>query len=840
VGLVVDWRGLAELPVRRPRSALLAAAAVTGVLLAGLARIEVDTSLAAMAVRDDPLHRAHDRHQEVFGSDEILSIALPLDDPLAPEALALQRRIAEAIEALPHVEEVESLATVQDVAGEDDLLRVEPLVPEGDPQQLSDAEIARIRARAARHPLLPGWLIAHDGRAAALHVRFDFLSSERDRNAALAEIDALLERELGDRPYHLAGHLFMKSEIARSISHDLQLLLPVSIAVMTACLFLAVRCWRTTLLSLAGVLLALLWMLGAMGWAGVSLTALSNAAPTILMAIGTAYVLHLAAATQRHVPGSATPAEAAARGLRQVRFAMVGAGVTTLLGYGTLIVSQVPVVAGFGLALVLGMLGVMAVGLFVLPAAFALVAPRSTRSLLAHDPRLGHVLLALARLADRRPRAVLVGALALAASGAALALQIEVDSSGPNRFPADSRFRRSSEFYRAHLSGDVVESVYLSGPPDHFLQPDVLRRIQAFQREAEALPEIDESLSIADYVALMHRELNGGEPAQLRIPDSAEEVGQLLFLYTASSDPGAFDEILAPDAEGARIVLKADVPSSVASARLRARLQELAERILPEETRPDSVVSTEILLSRAADVVVREQVRGFSTAFLLIVTVVALGFRSLGAGLHLLLPNGIPLLLILAVMTLARLPLSDATSIIAATCLGIAVDSSIHLMAETRTIERRHGSRRGAILQALLSTGRPVVVTGVLIVVGFLVLVLSDFRPVAELGTFMALAMAFCLFGDVLVLPSQLRLAGGPERAGARPVAVRSGDALGAALLHEGAHAQPHLELLDEQLARAGTPDTIRFELHPLDGGPSRAELPALAPAAVGDVEERV
>src|SRR5690606_6954586 len=100
VGLAMRWRRLAELPARRPKLALLAAAVVTGVMVAGLARLEVDTSLAAMAVRDDPLHRAHDRYQAVFGSDEILSIALPLDDPLAPEALALQRRIAEAIAAL--------------------------------------------------------------------------------------------------------------------------------------------------------------------------------------------------------------------------------------------------------------------------------------------------------------------------------------------------------------------------------------------------------------------------------------------------------------------------------------------------------------------------------------------------------------------------------------------------------------------------------------------------------------------------------------------------------------------------------------------------------------------
>lgn len=765
MGLAVSWLRGSEFPVRRPRLTLALAGAATLALVAGLGRLEIDSSLEAMSVAGDPLHAHHERQKELFGSDEILSIALPLGDALSPEALALQRRIGDAIQRLPAVDEVDSLVSVDDIAGDGEWLDVSPLVPEGDPGLFSQDELARIRSQVARNPLLPGWLISKDGSSAALQVRFAYDSSELERNAALARIHELLRHELGERPFHLAGHLFMKSEIAHTISRDLQLLLPVSIAVMAVFLLGAMRCWRAALASLGGVLLALLWMLGAMGWAGIPVTALSNAAPTILLAIGTAYVMHLAAAAQRHTAQGSAPGEAATRALRQVRFGMVGAGLTTLVGYGSLTSSRVPVVSGFGWALVLGMAAVMAVGLLVLPAVFALFETRSERSLLASEPRLGRVLQALARLASRRSRWVLAGTAALALLAALPVFQLQVDSSGPKRFPEDSRFRRSSEFYREKFSGDVVESVYLSGPAGHFHEPDVLRRMQAFQRDAERLAEVDESLSIADYVALMNREMEGGAAAELRIPDSAQAVGQYLVLYSASGDPGEFDELVAPDASAAHIILKADVPSSAASAALRGRLQELAMRHLPAESTADSVVSTEILLSRAADVVVHEQVRGFAFALLVIVGMVAVSFRSLRAGLHLLLPNGVPLLLNLCVMSLLSIPLSESTAIISATCLGIAVDSTLHMLAETRVDERRHGSRRAAVRHALLTTGRPIAVTGIVVVTGFAVLLLSEFRSVAELGFFTALTMVFCLIGDLVILPSQLCVTAGSEAA---------------------------------------------------------------------------
>lgn len=811
-----------EFPVRHPVAALAMAGIVTLGFVAGIARLEIDSSLAAMSVQDDALYAQHEQNKEVFGSDEVLSIAVPFEDALSRDALALQRRLADAIDAVPVVSEVDALTTIDDIEGDDDMLSIGPLVPDGDPMELSDEELDAIRARVARHPLLPGLLISRDGRTAALQIRFDPASSEPERNTALAAIDERLTAELGSHPYHLAGHLFMKSEITRTIARDLAVLVPVTVLVMALLLFAAMRCWRTALLSLTAVLLAVLWMLGTMGWAGIPLTAMSNSAPTILLALGTAYVMHLAAAAQRRATSSASPPQIAEYALREVRLGMLVAGLTTIVGYGSLTLSRVPVVHGFGLALASGIFAVMAVGLFVLPAAFALVRPRGTAGVFGATATLGRPLLGLARIASRRPWTVLALTLLLSALAGVSIFGIEVDSSGPNRFPADSRFRVSSEFYRTQLSGDVLESVYLTGPKDHFLQPDTLHRIQAFQRAAEALPEIDRTVSIADYVVFMNRELFGGADDELRIPASAEEVGQYLFLYTSSGNPEEFDDLIAPDATQARVILKADVPSSRASASLRARLQALAEQHFPTEAGPDAVLSTEILLSRAADVVVREQVRSFAIALVLILVTVMLSFRSISAGLYMLLPNGIPLLLNLATMSLLGIALSDATSIISVTVLGIAVDSSIHLLVGTRAIERRYGSRSAAVLRALLTTGRPILLTTALIVAGFGVLLLSEFRSVTYLGAFTALTMVYCMFGDLLVLPAQILARWRrPEPASARAVAVEAGGSLWTALLHEGPGGRRTLAFLGETpIAAAGEApgSTQRVRLHPLDG----------------------
>jgi len=427
--------------------------------------------------------------------------------------------------------------------------------------------------------------------------------------------------------------------------------------------------------------------------------------------------------------------------------------------------SDLPLVRGFGIDLMAGVLAVIVLACFAVPAVLSLAPIRGRSGLLTSERRLGILLFGIVEFVGRRPRAILAGALVLFAAACLATSAIVVDSSGPKAFSADSRFRRSSEFYRTHFSGDVIENVYVrTGGSGGIHDPDRLRRMLAFQVAAEALPEIDKSFSIANYVELMNRAMHGDDPRELRIPDSAEAVAQYLLLYSSAGEPDEFDDLLDFEHRHARIVLTAAVGSSRESAALRARLESLAREYLPEESGDDTVLSTEILLSEAADELAIEQAWSLAGAAFLILLLSSVAFRSLWIGAHLFLPIALPVALNFAVMAICGVTLRDVTSVIAVTTLGIAVDSTVHLLDTIRRYEATHGLRRVAVFEAYVTTGRPVVVTSLIIAAGLAVLGLSDFQVISNFGGLEALSLLFALAADLFILPAQMLARTGARR----------------------------------------------------------------------------
>jgi len=745
--------------VSRPRPVLVALGVATLLLAGGIPRLTVDSSVESMIVAGNRDHEAFDAYKEIFGSDEIIAVAIPFGDALAPESLRIQLKIAERVERLVGVTGVDALPTVDDIFGEGESLVVDPLIPPGaDPRRLTPAEQTHIRERVSTNSIWSGALISRDGTSAALQVHLEEPQAGRaNRGEVVSQIEKVIRDELGTDDYFLAGHPFMKTEIARTMRRDLSIFLPVTITVMALLLLAGVGSVGMAALLLCGVLTAVLWMLGIMGWLGQPLTALSNTGPTILLALGTAYFMHLAAAYQRETEAGGGPAEVVRRALTRVRRPTVVAGVTTAIGFGSLVTSEIPLVKGFGLDLSLGVFAILVIACFGIPAALVLISPQSAGGTLARGILLGRTLFRLSSFDVTRASAIVLVGAGLLVGCSMLALRLKIDSSGPRAFAKESPFRRSSEFYRQRLSGDVIENIYLEADEEGaFKDPTLLGRMLALQREAEALPEIDKTSSIANYVAMMNRAIYGNDPSQERLPDTRAAVAQYLLLYSMSGDLENFDELVDGGYRRARIVLNATVPSSAASAALRVKLGELAHRYFPGEFQAGSVLSTEILLSQAADSVAREQARSFAGALVLIVLVVMVAFRSVLTGALLLLPNALPIAVYLGTMVIAGLALSESTSVIAVIGLGIAVDSTVHLIAAIRRSEQTHGSLPGAIVEAMQVTGRPVVITGLTVVLGFSVLLLSDFKLISDFGGLTALTILYCLGADLVVLPAQL------------------------------------------------------------------------------------
>ena len=160
-----------------------------------------------------------------------------------------------------------------------------------------------------------------------------------------------------------------------------------------------------------------------------------------------------------------------------------------------------------------------------------------------------------------------------------------------------------------------------------------------------------------------------------------------------------------------------------------------------------------VLYNNVLESLIRSQVLTIGVVFLAITLMFLVLFRSVRYALVAIVPSIIASSGVLGLMGLLNIPLDVMTITIAAICIGIGVDHSIHYIHRFREEIDNNESRTQAIRNAHLSTGQAIYFTSIIIIVGFSILGLSNFIPTIYFGIFTAFAMAIALIANLTLLP---------------------------------------------------------------------------------------
>ena len=124
----------------------------------------------------------------------------------------------------------------------------------------------------------------------------------------------------------------------------------------------------------------------------------------------------------------------------------------------------------------------------------------------------------------------------------------------------------------------------------------------------------------------------------------------------------------------------------------------------------------------------------------------------------LMLPSLLPLVVNLGFMAVTGISLRPLTVITFCIAFGLSVDDTVHLLARYRE-ERAVGlERTKALGVALRTAGRPIVVTTLLLLVGFGTILFSQFKGVFLFGELVGLALLGSLAGALVLLPALLQV----------------------------------------------------------------------------------
>ena len=743
-----DWLdALVAGALRRPRAVFMAWGVLALLGGIGMLRLEIDTTTSSFLDRAGPPWQRYQQSLQRYGGDEFVTIALEGETPLDPQMLRRLRVLTEELRDLPGVRRVDSLSSVPVVLAtpSGDLT----LLPSLREDSLDSPEgVARIGDSLRRDRIAPGLLISGDWRTAAINIVLDE-NVDGDRDLLVAEVNRRLE---GQRAW-ISGVPVFRTRVNTRTGSELALFVPLTLVLVGAVVLLGFRRPHAVVISLLTSGLGTWIAIGAMAATGTRLSLSTVPLPPILLALGSAYTMHVLSTAR----GRGDP-DALREALQKVARPIALSGLTTAIGFLAMSTVEIGAIRELGTYGALGAVCVLAAALTLAPAALRLWPLGEGGPGLDAWLR-GPLRDALVRFVVRRRVSIFAAWLGVLAVSCVGLFRLQVETDIILWFPHGSEIRDSYESIRSRLSGITPLNVVVEAEAGRAVtEPHALAAIDALARHLESLPEVGRALSLADPLRQIHAGFLGDPAAGL--PEDRALIEQYLVLLASVEH---LDDVVTGDRRSANVLLRADINGS-------RRLLELGEQVADwwrVHGPPDmSVYTTGIMyeFGRAEEEIAHGQIRGLALAFAAVAAILLLVFRAPLITLAALAPNAIPLAMTYGFMGFAGIPLDAATICVGSVALGIAVDDTVHVATSFEGGLRAGRDRADALHRGLGQVLPALVLTTLAIGLGFAVLGASEFTMIRNFGLVTAGMVVLCLLADLTLLPALLYQFRGPKQ----------------------------------------------------------------------------
>jgi len=780
--------------VRRPLLVISIVIALSALFALGLWRgVRLDVSPLGFVERESRARTDFENARKNFGPDDYLVVAVVCDDVFAPAGVARLRALHEQISGMKGVAETLSLDNVPYARNVDGIVSVERLMPDETLNELTGevggVKIDEIRRVATSDRLYVGNLVSADSRTAALNILLESGLPTATRHVITAQIYEAA-RNAGFDHVYFAGDPFSQWRSTEAIKSDLRVFLPLTMLFIALLLWLCFRSFVAVALPLVTIGVGLLWLMGLMAWFEAHFTVLALMLPTLMLAIGCSYMVHVInqigiarwgvgsgrqgdGATGRGeerengrrgdlghchpvAPSPRRPVAPSAieEALKFISLPVIVSALTIIAGFLSLAFTAIPAIRTTAIYSAIGAAFTMILSLTFVPAALMLMGERAIEFRVGLAGGMVKLLEGVGRWAtsNQIPLYILTAIIVVVSAVGVGHIAIDIDYfhfSKPNSETSVGLAEVSKR-----LSGAVNFDIIVEGNDTGAIEePGVLRRIAELQSFAETRKNasgqgVDRALSIVDFVKHINRAFHDNDARHYDVPPDQNVVRELL------SDRNQLREFLTPDGRIARILVRSNLSGSRAMAGAIREIEDRGRELLPGFR--VFATGTFVLLNRTSDQIAGEQVQSVTIALVAIYLMLALLFGSLRVGFTALVPNLIPILFFFGFMGWRGIELNLTTCLVASVVLGLAVDNAVQFIVRFRRAQAGAPDLREAILESMRLSGRPIIYANVALAATFAIFCFSNFKPIASFGLLSAVTIIGCLIEDLVLLPARL------------------------------------------------------------------------------------
>ena len=747
-------------------------AVITLFFAAGLPRVQLQTIFSDLLPQDDPFVQVFKDHPQ-FGSPLTVMVMIQRKDGdiYSAETLAKVWQFTRDIDLAPGVDHEQILSITTEKARYSEAtpygIDMRPLMGGAPPK--TTEEIVLFRAHVDKAPNVREFLISRDGSATL--VMATFIEHQMDYGTAFTYLQGLAQAAQDEQhTVHLVGQPVL---IGWVYQYEWQMLgiFAVTIAALITALALYMRNWVGVVTPIVTSAVAGIWAFGFVGWLGISIEPLLMVVPLLLTARSFSHSVQF---TERfyEIYSECGDRKRAAELTMSVMMAPSVLGILTDI-LGIIVVAAAPIPAMVRHAIFCGMWAVWLIptGVVLISLLLAtLPPPRNVQQLVGQQDdgahrRFQNALRALATLsttrhAHRSSVVVVMAAIAVIAIGAQIKVGNPVE--GSNLLWPESAFNTGVRAINANFPGvNTLEIVLEAKDPDNpdwvGQQLDTVMTELALQRHMEqgtAPPRA--TLAFADYLSETNRLFYGGDPRWLPLDPRQKAISAAAVGAMMGTSAKNFSHVVSDDMQHSTVSMwYPDNKQETVDAALAAARAAVASVGIEHAAFRVRLGTGIIALQEAVNrVIARYQHIVMALVNLMVFVMCALAYRSVVAGLLLLVPVNLANQSLLAAMHLLGVGLDVNTMIVAAIGVGVGIDYGIYLLSRICEEYQTRHDWDAAITEALSTTGKAILFTGTVMALGIAPwYALSGLKFVADMGLLLICIMAINMLLSLVVLP---------------------------------------------------------------------------------------
>jgi len=648
-----------------------------------------------------------------------------------------------------------------------------------------------------------------DESAAIEHIEYNKPES-KDYSEFFNNLKAVYSKYNQELEFYPVGYApiatFVQEVVEQSFKLNIGMLLIITFLLW--CLF---RSFSAVLWPIVTILLSIIWVLGLFAWTNTTISSMVTLTVMLILAVGIADCVHVMSAYMSFRREGLKHHQALSMAYEKTGLALLVTSLTTIAGIAALGFSEIVPIRVFSMMSIVGVVMAFLFTVFLLPILLDILHPGKPREYKGWTdifikfwqqkiPVVAKLAIAIVYIA------VILGLLGLAIGGFIAvisvltyivthwqtqilnsvlkmstrqplklliifavvfggciygATQVRIDSNIAELTREGSEVRVAYNVVDTHMAGTQnMEIMIDSKVSDGVVHPKILARINKLQTiiENQYPQEVGKTYSLVNVVKDTNQILHEDNPEYHRIPNTQKMIAQQLYLFN-SANPEDRRSIVSDDYSQTHITIYVHNAGSEQFQKfydeISAHIHTVFDDVKPDFPEMDITVTGSIpLYMRTQGAIANTQYSSFALALGIISVIMILTLGSLQAGLLSIVPNLLPALFTFGLMGLLGISLDTDTLLVAPVIIGIAVDDTIHFMTHYRLALANSKNMAVALKSTIMEVGQAVMITTMVLGLGFAILSFSDYLGTAKMGFFGSLAIFVALLCDLFLLPA--------------------------------------------------------------------------------------